>query len=151
MGRSTKKGPFVDERLMRRIGEMNERGEKRIINTWSRTSTIFPEMVGHTIGVHDGRRHIPVFVTDGSNVRREVASMPGVFQMSIDIATEWLAQRADEGFGAGRVVLSVCQFRLAATARQRRYHGRPASDRHRANPDPEIRTSPGRRKPAGAS
>jgi small subunit ribosomal protein S19 len=64
MGRSTKKGPFVDERLMRRIGEMNERGEKRIINTWSRTSTIFPEMVGHTLGVHDGRRHIPVFVTE---------------------------------------------------------------------------------------
>ena len=49
---------------MRRIGQMNERGEKRIINTWSRTSTIFPEMVGHTIGVHDGRRHIPVFVTE---------------------------------------------------------------------------------------
>ena len=64
MGRSTKKGPWVQERLMKRIQQMNESGEKRIVNTWSRTSTIFPEMVGHTIGVHDGRRHIPVFVTE---------------------------------------------------------------------------------------
>jgi small subunit ribosomal protein S19 len=64
MGRSTKKGPWVQERLMKRINQMNESGEKRIINTWSRVSTIFPEMVGHTIGVHDGRRHIPVFITE---------------------------------------------------------------------------------------
>jgi small subunit ribosomal protein S19 len=64
MGRSTKKGPWVQERLMKRIQQMNESGEKRIVNTWSRTSTVFPEMVGHTIGVHDGRRHIPVFVTE---------------------------------------------------------------------------------------
>ena len=64
MGRSTKKGPWVEERLMRRIAQMNESGEKRIVNTWSRASTIFPEMVGHTIGVHDGRRHVPVFVSE---------------------------------------------------------------------------------------
>jgi small subunit ribosomal protein S19 len=64
MGRSTKKGPWVQERLMQRIGRMNESGEKRIVNTWSRASTIFPEMVGHTIGVHDGRRHIPVFISE---------------------------------------------------------------------------------------
>jgi small subunit ribosomal protein S19 len=64
MGRSTKKGPWAQERLMKRIQQMNESGEKRIVNTWSRASTIFPEMVGHTIGVHDGRRHIPVFVTE---------------------------------------------------------------------------------------
>ena len=64
MGRSTKKGPWVEERLMKRIQLMNESGEKRIVNTWSRASTIFPEMVGHTIGVHDGRRHIPVFVSE---------------------------------------------------------------------------------------
>jgi small subunit ribosomal protein S19 len=64
MGRSTKKGPWVEERLMRRIQQMNESGEKRIVNTWSRTSTVFPEMVGHTIGVHDGRRHIPVFISE---------------------------------------------------------------------------------------
>jgi small subunit ribosomal protein S19 len=64
MGRSAKKGPFVDERLMSRIGAMNESGEKRVVRTWSRSSTIFPEMVGHTIAVHDGRKHVPVFVTE---------------------------------------------------------------------------------------
>ena len=64
MGRSTKKGPWVEERLMKRIQQMNESGDKRIINTWSRASTIFPEMVGHTIGVHDGRRHVPVFISE---------------------------------------------------------------------------------------
>jgi small subunit ribosomal protein S19 len=64
MGRSTKKGPFVEERLMKRILEMNERGEKRMIKTWSRASTIFPEMVGHTIAVHDGRKHVPVFISE---------------------------------------------------------------------------------------
>jgi small subunit ribosomal protein S19 len=64
MGRSTKKGPWVEGRLMRRIAQMNESGEKRMIKTWSRASTIFPEMVGHTIAVHDGRKHVPVFVTE---------------------------------------------------------------------------------------
>jgi small subunit ribosomal protein S19 len=64
MSRSSKKGPFVEDRLMSRIEGMNERGEKRMIRTWSRTSTIFPEMVGHTIAVHDGRKHVPVFVTE---------------------------------------------------------------------------------------
>jgi small subunit ribosomal protein S19 len=64
MGRSTKKGPWVQERLMQRIQRMNESGEKRMVKTWSRASTIFPEMVGHTIAVHDGRKHVPVFVTE---------------------------------------------------------------------------------------
>ena len=64
MGRSTKKGPWVEERLMQRIARMNESGEKRMVKTWSRSSTIFPEMVGHTIAVHDGRKHVPVFVTE---------------------------------------------------------------------------------------
>ena len=64
MGRSVKKGPFVEERLMKRIVEMNDAGEKRVIKTWSRASTIFPEMVGHTIAVHDGRKHVPVYVTE---------------------------------------------------------------------------------------
>jgi small subunit ribosomal protein S19 len=64
MSRSSKKGPFVEERLMARIEAMNTSGEKRMIRTWSRTSTIFPEMVGHTIAVHDGRKHVPVFVTE---------------------------------------------------------------------------------------
>jgi small subunit ribosomal protein S19 len=64
LSRSSKKGPFVDERLMARIEAMNASGEKRMLRTWSRTSTIFPEMVGHTIAVHDGRKHVPVFVSE---------------------------------------------------------------------------------------
>ena len=64
MSRSSKKGPFVEERLMGRITQMNESGSKQMIRTWSRTSTIFPEMVGHTIAVHDGRKHVPVFISE---------------------------------------------------------------------------------------
>ncbi|HEV7176497.1 MAG TPA: 30S ribosomal protein S19 [Solirubrobacteraceae bacterium] len=64
MSRSSKKGPFVQERLMTRIEAMNTSGEKRMLRTWSRTSTIFPDMVGHTIAVHDGRKHVPVFVSE---------------------------------------------------------------------------------------
>ena len=64
MSRSSKKGPFVEERLMSRIEAMNTSGSKNMIKTWSRTSTIFPEMVGHTIAVHDGRKHVPVFVSE---------------------------------------------------------------------------------------
>ncbi len=64
MSRSSKKGPFVQDRLLSRIEAMNATGEKRMVRTWSRTSTVFPEMVGHTIAVHDGRKHVPVFVTE---------------------------------------------------------------------------------------
>jgi small subunit ribosomal protein S19 len=64
MSRSSKKGPFVEERLIKRIEAMNTSGSKRMIRTWSRTSTIFPEMVGHTIAVHDGRKHVPVFISE---------------------------------------------------------------------------------------
>ena len=64
MGRSVKKGPFVQPVLMKRIKEMNETGEKRILKTWSRSSTIFPNFVGHTIAVHDGRKHVPVFISE---------------------------------------------------------------------------------------
>ena len=64
MSRSSKKGPFAQERLLERVRQMNESGDKRVVRTWSRTSTIFPEMVGHTIAVHDGRKHVPVFVTE---------------------------------------------------------------------------------------
>ncbi len=64
MSRSSKKGPFVEERLLGRIEAMNAAGEKRMIRTWSRSSTVFPEMVGHTIAVHDGRKHVPVFVSE---------------------------------------------------------------------------------------
>ena len=64
MSRSSKKGPFVEERLMSRITAMNEAGRKNMIRTWSRSSTVFPEMVGHTIAVHDGRKHVPVFISE---------------------------------------------------------------------------------------
>ncbi len=64
MSRSSKKGPFAEERLLQRVRQMNESGDKRVVRTWSRTSTIFPDMVGHTIAVHDGRKHVPVFVTE---------------------------------------------------------------------------------------
>jgi small subunit ribosomal protein S19 len=64
MSRSLKKGPFVQPRLLERVRVMNEAGDKKVIKTWSRASTIFPEMVGHTIAVHDGRKHVPVYVTE---------------------------------------------------------------------------------------
>jgi small subunit ribosomal protein S19 len=64
VSRSSKKGPFVEERLFNRIEAMNAAGDRRMIRTWSRTSTVFPEMVGHTIAVHDGRKHVPVFISE---------------------------------------------------------------------------------------
>ena len=64
MSRSTKKGPFVQPKLLKRVKEMNAKGEKRILKTWSRSSTIFPDFVGHTFAVHDGRKHVPVYVTE---------------------------------------------------------------------------------------
>jgi small subunit ribosomal protein S19 len=64
LSRSSRKGPYVEERLMSRIEAMNNSGSKQMLRTWSRTSTIFPEMVGHTIAVHDGRKHVPIFITE---------------------------------------------------------------------------------------
>ncbi len=64
MSRSLKKGPYVQETLLKRIEEMNDRNEKKVLKTWSRASTIFPQMVGHTIAVHDGRKHVPIYLTD---------------------------------------------------------------------------------------
>ena len=64
MSRSSKKGPYVEERLLARIEQMNTSGSKQMVRTWSRASTVFPEMVGHTIAVHDGRKHVPVFITE---------------------------------------------------------------------------------------
>ena len=64
MGRSIKKGPYVEPALMKRVIEMNKTGEKRVLQTWSRASVIFPEFVGHTFAVHDGRKHVPVYVTE---------------------------------------------------------------------------------------
>ena len=64
MGRSLKKGPYCDEKLLNRIEAMNESGDKKVIKSWSRRSTIFPQMVGHTIAVHDGRKHVPVYISE---------------------------------------------------------------------------------------
>jgi small subunit ribosomal protein S19 len=64
MSRSVKKGPFVDDHLLRKVDDLNSRGEKRVVKTWSRRSTIIPDMVGHTIAVHDGRKHVPVYITE---------------------------------------------------------------------------------------
>ena len=64
MSRSLKKGPFIDPKLLKKIEKMNEKNEKKVIRTWSRASTIFPQMVGHTIAVHDGRRHVPIYITE---------------------------------------------------------------------------------------
>ena len=64
MSRSVKKGPYVEARLMQRILKMNEANEKKVVKTWSRASTIFPDMVGHTIAVHDGRKHVPVYIQE---------------------------------------------------------------------------------------
>jgi small subunit ribosomal protein S19 len=64
MGRSMKKGPYVAPKLLKKVEAMNEKGEKKVIPTWDRASTIFPQMVGHTIGVHDGRRHVPIYITE---------------------------------------------------------------------------------------
>ncbi|MDR1069736.1 MAG: 30S ribosomal protein S19 [Gracilibacteraceae bacterium] len=64
MGRSVKKGPYVDERLLGRVEQMNRSGAKQVLKTWSRRSTIFPQMIGHTFAIHDGRKHVPVYVTE---------------------------------------------------------------------------------------
>ena len=64
MGRSTKKGPFVDAKLLKKVEAINREGQKAVIKTWSRASTVIPEMIGHTIAVHDGRRHVPIFITE---------------------------------------------------------------------------------------
>ena len=70
MGRSVKKGPFVQPVLLKRVQEMNKTGEKKIVKTWSRSSTIFPDFVGHTFAVHDGRKHVPVYVTEDMVVHK---------------------------------------------------------------------------------
>ena len=64
MGRSLKKGPFIDDSLMKKVVELNEKGEKRVVKTWSRRSTIFPDFIGHTFAVYDGRKHVPVYVSE---------------------------------------------------------------------------------------
>ena len=69
MSRSVKKGPFIQEALYKRVLELNKSGEKKVLKTWSRASTIFPEFVGHTVAVHDGRKHVPVYITEVRRIR----------------------------------------------------------------------------------
>ena len=76
MGRSIKKGPYVQEALYKRVLAMNEAGEKKVLKTWSRSSTIFPDFVGHTFAVHDGRKHVPVYVTGIWSATSSVSSLP---------------------------------------------------------------------------
>ena len=64
MSRSVKKGPFIQEKLLKRVQEMNKTGEKKVLKTWSRASTIFPDFIGHTVAIHDGRKHVPVYITE---------------------------------------------------------------------------------------
>ena len=71
MSRSLKKGPFISPKLLKKIETMNERGDKTVIRTWSRASVIFPQMVGHTIAVHDGRRHVPIYITENGMANRD--------------------------------------------------------------------------------
>ena len=75
MSRSLKKGPFVEPKLLKKVEAMNQKGEKKVVRTWSRASTVFPQMVGHTIAVHDGRRHVPIYITENmvGHQRGEVA------------------------------------------------------------------------------
>ena len=64
MSRSLKKGPYIEPKLLKKVEAMNQKGEKKVVRTWSRASTIFPQMVGHTIAIHDGRRHVPIYITE---------------------------------------------------------------------------------------
>ena len=64
MSRSVKKGPFIQEKLLKRVQDMNKTGEKKVLKTWSRSSTIFPDFIGHTIAIHDGRKHVPIYITE---------------------------------------------------------------------------------------
>lgn len=87
MGRSIKKGPFVQPVLLKRVKEMNAAGEKRVLKTWSRSSTIFPDFVGHTFAVHDGRKHVPVYVTEDMVGHKlgELISISGSFRFSFPL------------------------------------------------------------------
>ena len=97
MSRSTKKGPFVEPKLLKRIEAMNENGTKEVLKTWSRASTIFPQMVGHTIAVHDGRKHVPVYITE-----EMIGHKLGEFA-----PTRQKVQHGDPGMGATRSSMFV--------------------------------------------
>ncbi len=107
--RSTKKGPFIDGYLLRRIEEMNQRNEKKVLRTWSRRSTIVPEMVGHTIAVHNGKKFIPVYVTENMVGHKlgECSQTRQVQGHSVKAATEVAAKPAGVPGGPGAIVPSA--------------------------------------------
>ena len=101
MPRSLKKGPFVDDHLLKKVDAMNESGEKKVIRTWSRRSTVVPDMIGHTIAVHDGRKHVPVYVTEGGlPLGIQAAGRPGDEGTLLSLAAQmekisgWTKRRA---------------------------------------------------------
>src|SRR3954462_6650302 len=116
MSRSSKKGPWVEERLIERVERMNSAGTKTMIKTWSRASTIFPEMVGHTIAVHDGRKHVPVFISESM-----VGHKLGEFAPTRVFRGDAGGARA-RGWGAGGASASRCR-----PGRRRRREARPGS------------------------
>ena len=95
MPRSVKKGPFVDEHLMKKVDDMNKKGEKRVVRTWSRRSTIVPDMLGHTIAVHDGRKHVPVFVSE-SMVGHTIAVHDGRKHVPVFITEQMVGHKLGE-------------------------------------------------------
>ena len=104
MARSLKKGPFIDPKLLQKVEEMNQRGDKTVIRTWSRRSTIFPQMVGHTIAVHDGRRHVPIYITEnmvGHKLGEFAPTRTFRGHMHRDRTTRATAGTASEASGSG--------------------------------------------------
>lgn len=95
MSRSTKKGPFVQPKLLERVIDMNEKGEKRILKTWSRSSTIFPEFVGHTFAVHDGRKHVPVYVTEDMVGHKALVSLLQLEHSEVMLVVRHLNKRKE--------------------------------------------------------
>src|SRR5688572_32486793 len=100
MGRSTKKGPWAEEKLMKRISAMNDSGNKQMVKTWSRRSTITPEMVGHTIAVHDGRKHVPVYISEAM-VGHKLGEFAPTRTFRIHSGVERSARRTPSGPGPG--------------------------------------------------
>jgi small subunit ribosomal protein S19 len=106
MSRSLKKGPFIEPKLLKKIEEMNQRGEKKVLRTWSRASTVFPQMVGHTLAVHDGRLHVPIYITENM-VGHKLGEFSFTRQFkghSMRAATEVAARPAGVPGGPGAIV-----------------------------------------------
>jgi len=133
MGRSSKKGPFVDERLMKRIEEMNTANEKRIVRTWSRPSTIFPEMVGHTIAIHDGRKHVPVFISESMVGHKLGEFAPQAAAETVFKTLESAVANATTGEGLPRTGLVVSRAQVDEGPTLKRFRPRAQGRAFRIN------------------